>query len=208
MNLAAESIGLLGGAFGLSIAIPQTIRVLRTKSHVGVSTASWLILTLSVISWATFGFRIASPSQIISNVIAMVFNAVLTWMLLREDFSGKIRFGGTFAAGIIISLGALCSAIVWFSPEPIMDIFLALFLTSRMPQVASSYRSWRRGRSTVVSSTTYTLSALSGVCWVLYGILMNLPFVIWFSGIVTVLSVLVLALEILAARKAASVLSA
>lgn len=208
MNLLAESIGLLGGAFGLTIAIPQTIRILRTKTHVGVSTSSWLILTLSVMSWATFGFRIESPSQIISNVIAMVFNGVLTWMLLRDDLKSRLRFSGTSAAVIIIALGAICSAIVWFSSELVMDIFLALFLTSRMPQIASSFTSWKIGRITVVSTTTYTLSTLSGVCWVVYGVLMQLPFVIVFSAVVALLSLLVLGLELLAKRKATRLASA
>ena len=208
MNLVAESIGLLAGACGLSIAIPQILRVLRTKSHVGVSTSSWLILTLSVISWAIYGIRIESPSQIISNVIAAGFNSVLVWILLREDLRSRISRPGTMATTIVVILGAVCSAIVWFSSELVTEIFLSLFLTSRMPQVASSFRSWRLGRATVVSKLTFTLATASGVCWVIYGLMMGLPFVYWFSAAMTLLSVLVLIFELLAAKKASSLTAA
>lgn len=203
MNFVAESIGLLGGAFGLSLAIPQTIRILRTKSHVGVSTSSWLVMTLSVISWAAYGFRLDSPSQIINNIIATGFNGVLTWILLREELKGRIRLAGTASVAILVVTGAACVAIVWLASEPVVNIFLTLFLTSRMPQVASSFKSWRLGRTTVVSMTTFTLATLSGVCWVVYGILMDLPFVAIFSAVVTLLSLLVLVLELGAAKKAA-----
>lgn len=202
MNPIVEGIGLLGGAFGLFISVPQIVRIIRTKSHVGVSLSSWLIYFLSMSSWSAFGFRYHSPSQIISNTIALSFTGLLSWMLLSENFSTKIKFSKSAALALLLALGAACFVVVTFSPEPVVNVFLILFLYSRVPQVIESYKSFRQGRKTVVSMPTYALSALSAFTWIVYGILTGLTMIIVASSIVLGLSLLVFIFETLAQKKA------
>jgi uncharacterized protein with PQ loop repeat len=84
----------------------------------------------------------------------------------------------------------------------VVNIFLILFLYSRVPQVIESYKSYRLGRTTVVSMPTYALSALSAFTWIVYGILTGLTMIIVASSIVLCLSILVFAFETLAQKKA------
>lgn len=194
MNPFVEAIGLLGGGLGLLISIPQLVRVVKHKSQVGVSLGTWLFIMMSTVGWTVYGWRVSSFSQITTNTVAMVLAITLSYVLMRERFVFGMR------VLILAAIAVPTALIVGFAPEWLMDAWLYIALWSRVPQTIESFQSWRHARSTMVSLTTYWLSIFSSLAWVLYGILTDRPVVIWFSIVVTVLSVLVVLFEVLAAR--------
>jgi uncharacterized protein with PQ loop repeat len=202
MNPLVELVGFLGGAIGLAISAPQIVRIIRSRSQVGVSLFSWLVYTLSVSSWAAWGFRNHSPSQVVTNFIAACLTGYLAWLLLRTRLKGKVPLPAFSAALVLLVLVSACEVLITTEPEPIVDVILALFLTSRVPQVVTSYRSFRLARRTVVSLTTYVMSGLSAVCWILYGILSGVLVITIFSAVVLGLSILILVFELLAIKRA------
>ena len=50
MNLLAELLGLLGGAIGLSVSIPQALRIRRLGTF-GVSRATWMLTYAAYCAW-------------------------------------------------------------------------------------------------------------------------------------------------------------
>ena len=197
MNLFIEAIGMLGGGLGFLISIPQLVRVVKHKSQVGVSLGTWLFIMMSTVGWTVYGWRVFSFSQIVTNTVAMVLAITLSYVLMRG------RFGIWMRLLILAAIAVPTALIVGFAPEWLMDAWLYIALWSRVPQTLESYRSWREARSTMVSLTTYWLSIFSSLAWVVYGVLSDRPVVVWFSVVVTVLSVLVVVFELLAQRAVA-----
>ncbi len=204
MNPLVEVIGLIAGALSLSTSVPQIVRVVRSKSEVGVSLTSWLIFALSVASWTAFGIRYHSLSQIITNAIALVLAGFLSWMLMRTRFTGRVPAPGLFAFLVVLASSIVCAIVVFVSPDTFVNVFLNLFLISRVPQVFESIQSWRVSRLTVVSKSTYTLSIASGIIWTVYGLMIGSIAVIIYSVVFLVLSVIILVFEALAGRRASA----
>lgn len=198
MNPFVEVWGILGGGLGFLISIPQLIRVVKNKSQVGVSLTTWIFITMSTFGWTAYGVRYNSFSQITTNSIAAVLAVVLTFILLRS----RVSIAG--AIGVLVAIAVPTVLVVSFAPVLIMEIWLYMALWSRIPQMLTSYRSMRLGRVTVVSTSTYLLSAVSGLAWVVYGILTGLDAVAYFSAAILVFSALVVVFERIAVRRAAA----
>ena len=194
MNPFVEAVGMLGGGLGFLISIPQLVRVIKHKSQVGVSLGTWLFIMMSTIGWTAYGWRFFSWSQIITNTVAMALAITLSYVLMRERY----RFVNRVL--IILAIGVPTALIVTFAPVWLMDAWLYIALWSRVPQTLESFRSWRLGRTTMVSLSTYWLSIFSSLAWVIYGLLTDRAVVVWFSVVVVVLSVLVVVFELMAAR--------
>jgi uncharacterized protein with PQ loop repeat len=196
MNPFVEAIGVLGGGLGFLISIPQLIRVIKTKSRLGVSLSTWMFITMSTFGWTAYGYRFHSFSQITTNTVAAVLAVTLTFILLRFSFSALA------AIGILVAVAAPTYLVVSYAPIIIMNICLYIALWSRVPQTWTSFQSMRHGRSTVVSISTYVLSTVSSAAWVIYGILAGLDSVIYFSAVVCFFSILVSVFELVARRRA------
>jgi len=195
MNPFVEAWGLLGGGLGFLISIPQLIRVVKTKSQVGVSLTTWIFITMSCFGWSAYGFRMNSFSQITTNTVAAGLAVLLTFILLRSRVSVLV------AVGILLAIAVPTVLVVSFAPLLLMNIWLFAALWSRIPQTWTSFQSMRRGSVTVVSSSTYLLSAGSGMAWIVYGILAGLDTVAYFSAVMVLFSLLVVIFEAVARRR-------
>jgi uncharacterized protein with PQ loop repeat len=196
MNPFVEAIGVLGGGLGFLISIPQLIRVIKTKSHTGVSLSTWMFITMSTFGWTAYGYRFHSFSQITTNTVAAILAVILTFILLR------FRFTAVAAIGILATVAVPTYLVVSYAPILVMNVCLYIALWSRVPQTWTSFQSMRAGSATVVSISTYVLSAISSFLWVIYGTLAGLDTVVYFSIVIIIFSVLVTIFELIARRRA------
>ena len=191
-----EILGFISGGIGLSVAVPQLVKILKAQSHVGVSISAWVLMMCNYACWLGFSFRMDSPSQLISNVIAVFVTSLLVFVLLKE------QWGNGFISVLFISL--LVFACIWLVnvlPVFWMDVLLIIAIGARFPQLFTSYKSWRLGRHTNVSLLTYMLMALSSLGWMVYGIVSGLYMNILSSGVGLVISMVVLFFEVEAEKK-------
>lgn len=203
MNPFIEAWGFLGGILGFLISIPQLIRVVKNKSQVGVSLTTWLIIMVSCFNWTAYGFRVHSLSQIVTNFVAAALAVTLSFILMRAYVPLWLN------VLILASLGTFCSVLVTYAPVGIMDAWLYAALVSRVPQAWASFQSMRLGRRSVVSISTYVLSGISALAWIVYGVLAGLEPVAYFSIVIALFSLLVVAFELIArTRENAGPLSA
>ena len=193
---AVEWLGFAGGVLGLSMSIPQIIRVISTKSYVGVSTSTWLIFTTMAAGWFAYGFNVDSISQIITNFISAGATGVLSVILLRQWMRAPL------GALIVVCLWVGAFLLVRYSSPLVGAIFLAVGLGSRVPQLVESFVSMRRGRDTAVSRTAFALMMTSSTIWIFYGALADQVTVFWFSIITVSMSGLIIAFETVARRRA------
>lgn len=190
-----EFVGLLGGAFGLLVAAPQAIRVRRLGTF-GVSRLTWMLMYASFCSWLGYGIREASPSQAITNGIAMALGAWLLMALLQGE-----RWRWPFIAGTALVAPVVISLV----PSSLMMVILIGFSATRWPQVFRSFRAWRAGTPTpAVSALTWGLSLSSAALWLLYGLLDSRVLVMVTSALAMAASLLIIVFIRLAARTSPS----
>ena len=191
-----EALGFVAGIIGVFIAAPQLVRVVRLKSDAGVSLWTWLIITFSNAAWIGYGFRFDSPSQIGTNFLAGLLSGALTFVLLRS------RVHDVWAVLIILAVWTLAFGSIMLEPVGLVSFEIMLGLTSRVPQVATSFKSWRLGRITAVSNTSNVVAIVASGLWIIYAVITDLWTIAYFSGAVIVLTVLVMLFEAGARRRA------
>lgn len=196
-----EYLGALAGAIGLSLSIPQTLRIRRTGHAEGVSLATWLTFYLIYASWLAFGLRFSYPSQIFTNAFALLFAIPLIVLLLRAPSAQHPWLTRPVRALILTAGPALAFTIIWVSPKPLMDAILVLFTLVRVPQVISSWRRRNDPAPSNVSITTWVFSVIAVSLWMAYSVILMTTahpqsFLLFSNGSNLITSLAILILEI------------
>lgn len=84
-------IGYAAGIATISAFAIQTIRILRTKNITGLSSYMYMLYSLSLICWFTYGIYIDSWIMAISNLITFLFTFVILFLILYYDEEDKIE---------------------------------------------------------------------------------------------------------------------
>ena len=192
----AEIIGAAAGALGLSIAIPQTVKILKAHNHSGVSVTTWILMLLNYAAWLGFSVKKDSTSQIAANLIAILITGILVYILINQNIK-NVYITLTIMAG----LTSTAITLPLILPEMLMNIFLTILIFAKLPQVLTSYRSWKTGTATTVSIGTYTLMLLSSAGWAAYGYITGLWMNVFSSTAGIILSLAVLLFELGAQQK-------
>lgn len=190
MNPAYEIIGFVAGTLGLSIAVPQLLRILKAKTHEGVSILTWVIALSNFAIWASYSAKYNSISQLVTNSIAWVLTAILVYVLIKQARNA------TTALFVIITSALIMVGLGYYSNEIVMTVALFLIVFSvRIPQIVSSIDHYKKHKQTTVSKTTYLLTVLSSVGWVTYGALTGLWHNVIASSIAIITSLIILWIE-------------
>jgi MtN3 and saliva related transmembrane protein len=84
-NIIQEIIGMAAGTFTTLSFLPQVIKTYKTRSAKDLSLPMFLLFTLGVSMWMTYGISISKPAIIIANGVTLV----LAVMLLVAKFRFK-----------------------------------------------------------------------------------------------------------------------
>jgi uncharacterized protein with PQ loop repeat len=160
----ALALGYVGAAVGVVMVVPQILRTLRHPTLGGVSPVAWSLTTLGCLMWLTYGVRTATAQQIPGNIL-LVTGAVAIVLLVPSAVTRHQRALRLGAA----ALGLLIVAFV-LPPRAVGYLALSIGLFSAWPQVYDSVVTWRAGVRSGVSLTTWTLKAVSQVCWLSYAV--------------------------------------
>jgi uncharacterized protein with PQ loop repeat len=159
---AAKGLGALGTLIGLVRALPQFIRLLKTKDAHGVSLDTAATSCVVSFAWATYGVLTDQLVVVLATGLSGAVFALVTLLALKlgrrvsELRAAPIWFvialvvtvvGGSVALGVILSAGAL---------------------VANVPQVIVAYR---ERDLTGLSPSTWALTASDGAVWSLYGII-------------------------------------
>ena len=157
----AAFLGGIGMIIGLVRALPQLIRLLRTRDAHGVSLDT--ATTSSVVSsaWMTYGiltdqFAVALASGLAGAVYFLI--AVFAVVFGRR--MGEVRAAPYWLAIVV-------GVTVAFGPAGLGIILAVGALVANLPQVIVAYR---EADLTGLSPTTWALTASDGAVWTLYGI--------------------------------------
>ena len=188
----AEIIGFCAGTLGLIYAVPQNIKVYRTQETIGISIQTWILLLISHSLWAGYGVATKSPSQIVTNVIALFLVVALVGALLGWNLK---------TVAILILLSIVPFTVMQFSTAWLISVFLiGITLIARVPQVVRSYGTWKNHRGSAVSIATWTLAFSSTALWVVYAFIDHRYTVVLTASLSIIASVLIVAFETSAQR--------
>lgn len=161
--LWAELAGIIAAALSTASGLTQLGRLLRSRTALGVATGTWLLTTLSTVTWFGYAISVRSTIQELANGSWMFFVLVLTWMMLRHRGSASATLGiiAVFASlTVFTALGVISSAI------PGTCGIVASLLMS-LPQIRYAIR---HGRGPGVSVLGWALSGFAASMWFVYGI--------------------------------------
>jgi uncharacterized protein with PQ loop repeat len=161
--LWADLAGIAAATLSTSSGLTQLLRLLRERTPLGIATGTWILTTISTVTWFGYALSVHSPIQEFANGSWMFFAVVLTWMMLRPRGRSMQMIGvvAVFASlAVFTALGSVSTAI-----PGTCGILASLFMS--LPQIRYAIR---HGRGPGVSVLGWTLGALAAAMWFVYGI--------------------------------------
>ncbi|HWL65951.1 MAG TPA: PQ-loop domain-containing transporter [Actinomycetota bacterium] len=157
----AGTLGAVGTVIGLVRALPQLIRLLRTKDAHGVSLDSAATSSIVSFAWMAYGLLSDQFAVVLATGLSATVFAVITLVALR--FGRHVRE---------LRAAPYCLAIVLIVPLAaggggLGTILAVSALVANVPQVVVAYR---ERDLTGLSPSTWALSASDGAVWLTYGI--------------------------------------
>ena len=153
-------LGGIGTVIGLVRAMPQFVRLARTKDVHGISLDA--VATSSVVSaaWATYGLMTEQLAVALASGLSSLVFALISILALRYGrrlielrsapialviFAGVVSMTGDEGLGVILMVGALAA---------------------NTPQVIAAYK---EPNLSGISPSTWGLTASDGATWMMYG---------------------------------------
>ena len=189
-----EIFGFIGGALGIFFGLPQALRIRRLGHGRGLSLISWLLQLGVATSWATYGFDKNSPSLLATNMAAALINASVVWVILQNRLRSILAITTLVAgvAGLVLTL-----------PASIASVLLISLVFAQSPQVFKSFKNIKIGKESAVSVVAMSVSALSGIFWIIYAVGISDPLLVLCNAIVLLNNILIIVLEIIGKRSRA-----
>jgi uncharacterized protein with PQ loop repeat len=182
--LWAELAGLAAATLSTSSGLTQLGRLLRARTALGIATGTWILTTMSTVTWFAYAISVRSPIQEFANGSWMFFAGVLTLLMLRNR-GVSAQIAGVVAVfvslGTFTALGSISSAI-----PGTCGVLASLFMN--VPQIRYAIR---HGRGPGVSVLGWALGASAAAMWFVYGVGTRQIPVFINTGIQTVLLVTV-----------------
>ena len=157
----AALLGGLGMIIGLVRALPQLIRLLRTRDAHGVSLDTATTSCVVSSAWMTYGILTGQFAvALASGLAAGVYFLIAVFAVIFGRRIGEVHAAPYWLAIVIVVTVAFGS--------PGLGIVLAVgALVANLPQVIVAYR---ESDLTGLSPSTWALTASDGAVWTLYGI--------------------------------------
>jgi uncharacterized protein with PQ loop repeat len=191
LDLAAQSVSYLAAVIGCFVALPQVVRLVRTRATQGVSARSWQVAALSNASWLVYGVRAHQPAQLVSNGIGGVGGALVLWFVLSSVQRRRMLpwFGALVALTV---LAGFVAPLAWLTlPLSVSG------LVARVPQMRTTWRTWWHGSPSGISLVSWWLSVTAAGLWTVAGLLLHDVAIICSAGAACLTAGLVLAAEAL-----------
>lgn len=159
---ATVVLGAIGTVIGLTRALPQLLRLFRTRAAHGVSLDSAVTIGIVSSAWAAYGFLTDQLAvAIASGLNAAVFMAIALMSLSLGRRLSELRAAPIWLIVVVIAADVGGST-------SLGAVLVVSALIANLPQVLVAYR---EKDLTGLSPSTWALTACDGAVWSLYGIL-------------------------------------
>ncbi|MEO0548726.1 MAG: SemiSWEET transporter [Pseudomonadota bacterium] len=84
-----DVIGLIAAIMTTASFVPQAIMVVRTRDTAGISLVMYIMFTIGVAGWTSYGLMIGSVPVIAANVVTLVLATIILVMKLRAVIGAR-----------------------------------------------------------------------------------------------------------------------
>ncbi|MDJ0921835.1 MAG: SemiSWEET transporter [Henriciella sp.] len=84
-----ELIGLVAAILTTASFVPQAVMVVRTGDTAGISLIMYIMFTVGVAGWTSYGLLIGSFPVIAANVVTLVLATLILVMKLRAVMANR-----------------------------------------------------------------------------------------------------------------------
>jgi uncharacterized protein with PQ loop repeat len=150
------------------VALPQLVRLARTRKVDGLSLTSWRSILAMNIAWAAHGIRLEAPALIITNSIGLCSTLPILYLLSRQ-FSRRL---------VPLLLPSLAVAAAMIAVDNILGsaaygvVAITIALVSNLGQ---SMQLVRAPHVTGVSPLFVTMAVVNQSVWIAWGLLARDP---------------------------------
>ena len=75
-----QILGLAAAIFTTAANIPQTLKIIKTKSTKSISTITYIMLLVGFLLWITYGFMRDDLPIILANIISAVISITILFL--------------------------------------------------------------------------------------------------------------------------------
>ena len=182
--LWAQIAGGAAAVASITSSSTQTAHLFKRRTAEGISPTTWVLLTISSLSWFAYGISVRSPQQIVANSTWAFLALPMTWFILNgRPLATRItaEIIVILSLFVLIAIGTIDSSIPGW-------IGLPASLTLGIPQIRFTLR---HGRGPGISLPAWTFLAASSYMWFTYGVGSGEVPVMVNSGIAAVLGTIV-----------------
>lgn len=158
---------LLGWAAALlasCVAVPQVVRLFRTRSTAGVSVTAWRLILAANLSWTLHGVWTGHPNIWLPNLIFMACTVLILIQLGRDR---ALNWALLFAPSLLLAMITF-SMDIWLGP-------IAFAIAAGLPSVTSQLMQLHElliaAKITGVSVPFLVLNVLNQMLWLSWSLL-------------------------------------
>jgi uncharacterized protein with PQ loop repeat len=82
--LPVELTGWLATLVGITLGLPQVLRLVRTRRVEGLSLTAWQAWMVVNLSWTAHGISIGQPPQILTSALSLCSTVPILYLMARE----------------------------------------------------------------------------------------------------------------------------
>lgn len=191
----AEICGFIGGTIGIVVAIPQVLRIRKLGHANGLALSPWLLMLFQFAAWTAFGYKAASPSIFICNLLTFVTTALVVAAIMGTNFT---------TWSIILGVGVITSLFIWYSDPTIVNIALVATNAARLPQLIKTWQNRNTVTPSSVSISSLVVALVSMSFWMGYGYFNQSALVLTSTTVVMAMTLATAWLESSIAKRAVS----
>lgn len=164
--VAVTVVGWVAVALGMSVAVPQLVRLARTRKVDGLSLTAWRSILVANIAWAAHGIRLEQFAMVLSNTIGLCSTLPILFLLSRQFRRNLL----TLVLPSLVVAAAMITVdhLVGSAAFGVMAITVAL-----VSNIGQSMQLVRAPHVTGVSPVFVTMAVLNQTAWIVWGLLVK-----------------------------------
>ena len=161
-----EALGWAAAVLGAGVALPQVIRLFRTRSTAGLSAPAWQATLGANIAWLSHGFLTGHANIWLPNLCYLIITSIILCRLILER---RLSPWATLAPGI--ALGAVSIGLdVWTGP---VVFAIAALIPSTFTQLAQFRALVISADVRAVSLSFLVLNVVNQILWLGWAMLVG-----------------------------------
>lgn len=165
---AVDVVGWVAVCVGMVVALPQLVRLARTRKVDGLSLTSWRSILAMNIAWAAHGIRLEAPALIITNSIGLCSTLPILYLLSRQF---RRRLAPLLIPSLVVAAAMIAvDHILGSAAYGLAAISIAL-----VSNLGQSTQLVRAPHVTGVSPLFVTMAVLNQSVWIAWGLLAKDP---------------------------------